>query len=88
MQIAQLGMNTDQYRQILMVENNVGNQFRPNAVQNVRNQIAQEEEAGIQSTQEEFNFMVATGACEETERANVKCTLENNLQQALTGYLE
>ncbi|GKC61854.1 gag-pol polyprotein, partial [Tanacetum coccineum] len=48
-------------------------------------QIAQEEEAGIQSTQEEFDFMAAAGACEETERANANCTLENNLQQASTS---
>nr|GFC69327.1 hypothetical protein [Tanacetum cinerariifolium] len=37
MQIAQPGMNMDQDRQMLMVEDNVGNQFRPNAVKNVRN---------------------------------------------------
>ncbi|GJY65268.1 hypothetical protein Tco_0467506 [Tanacetum coccineum] len=34
-QIAQLGMNIDQDRQILMVDDNVGNPFRENAVQNV-----------------------------------------------------
>nr|GEX52019.1 hypothetical protein [Tanacetum cinerariifolium] len=37
MQIAQPGMNMDQDRQMLMVEDNVGNQFRLDAVQNVRN---------------------------------------------------
>ncbi|GJS22933.1 hypothetical protein Tco_0451565 [Tanacetum coccineum] len=128
MQIAQPGMNMDQDRQMLMVEDNVGNQFRPNAMQNVRNQvvlnasqnpgvqnvgnqnalsvvleiayqhgmerkldaaylqkqmqIAQKEEAGIQLTSEEFDFMAAVGACKETKRANANCTLENNLQQA------
>ncbi|GJS90262.1 hypothetical protein Tco_0772898 [Tanacetum coccineum] len=41
MQIAQPGMNMDQDRQMLMVEDNVGNQFRPNAVQNVGNQVVQ-----------------------------------------------
>ncbi|GJZ01626.1 hypothetical protein Tco_0519587 [Tanacetum coccineum] len=52
--------------------------------------IAQKEEAGIQLTFEEFDFMVAAGACEETERVNANCTLENNLQQASTSgtYLE
>ncbi|GJW45380.1 retrotransposon protein, putative, unclassified [Tanacetum coccineum] len=45
-------------------------------------QIAQKEEAGIQLTSEEFDFMAAAGACEETERANANCSLENNLQQA------
>ncbi|GKD38744.1 hypothetical protein Tco_1258951 [Tanacetum coccineum] len=39
MQIAQPGMNMDQDRQMLMVEDNVGNQFRPNAMQNVRNRV-------------------------------------------------
>ncbi|GKC09288.1 hypothetical protein Tco_1000898, partial [Tanacetum coccineum] len=48
-------------------------------------QIAQKEEAGIQLTSEEFYFMVAAGSCEETERANTNCTLENNLQQASTS---
>nr|GEX88525.1 hypothetical protein [Tanacetum cinerariifolium] len=47
-------------------------------------QIAQKEEAGIQLTSEEFDFMAATGACEETERDNANYTLKNNLQQALT----
>ncbi|GJY20622.1 putative ribonuclease H-like domain-containing protein [Tanacetum coccineum] len=45
-------------------------------------QIAQKEEAGIQLTSEEFDFMAAVGACKETKRANANCTLENNLQQA------
>ncbi|GJW18372.1 hypothetical protein Tco_0025808, partial [Tanacetum coccineum] len=144
MQIAQPGMNIDQDRQMLMVENNVGNPFRSNAVQNVRNQvfqnvvqypgvqnvgnhnglsvdlgianqygignfvtaraeangngingnqircyncqgIAQKEEAGIQLTYEEFDFMAAAGACEEIERANTNYNLENNLQQASTS---
>nr|GEV79923.1 hypothetical protein [Tanacetum cinerariifolium] len=36
-QIAQSGMNIDQYRHMLMVDDNVGNQFRENAMQNHRN---------------------------------------------------
>nr|GEW79304.1 retrotransposon protein, putative, unclassified [Tanacetum cinerariifolium] len=48
-------------------------------------QNAQKEEACIQLTFEEFDFMAAAGACEETERANANCTLENNLQQASTS---
>ncbi|GKB56792.1 hypothetical protein Tco_0912978 [Tanacetum coccineum] len=48
-------------------------------------QIAQKEEARIQLTSEEFDFMAAIGACEETERVNENCTLENNLQQASTS---
>ncbi|GJT28940.1 hypothetical protein Tco_0909215 [Tanacetum coccineum] len=140
-QIAQPGMNIDQDRYMLMVEANVGNQFRSNAVQNVRNQvvinavqypgvqnvrnqnghsvypgitnhyrignivtawaegngkrdvaylqkqmqIAQNDEAGIQLTQEEFDFMADVGACEEIERVNANCTLKDNLQQASTS---
>ncbi|GKD00489.1 hypothetical protein Tco_1170763, partial [Tanacetum coccineum] len=45
-------------------------------------QIAQKEEAGIQLTFKEFDFMAT---CEETKRANANCTLENNLQQASTS---
>ncbi|GJX47122.1 hypothetical protein Tco_0272312 [Tanacetum coccineum] len=47
--------------------------------------IAQKEEAGIQSTQEESNFMATVGACEETKRENANCIVENNLQQASTS---
>nr|GEV58508.1 hypothetical protein [Tanacetum cinerariifolium] len=49
-------------------------------------QIAQpEEEAGIQSTQEEFGFMATADAYEETKRVKANCILENNLQQASTS---
>ncbi|GJY54940.1 retrovirus-related pol polyprotein from transposon TNT 1-94 [Tanacetum coccineum] len=162
-------MNMDQDRQMLMVEDNVGNQFRPNAVQNFRNQvvlnavqnpgvqnvgnqngisvdpgisnqysirdvvtawaegngngingnqircyncqgvdhhasnctikpgkrdaaylqkqmqIAQKEEAGIQLTQEEFDFMADAGAYEDIKKVNANCTLKDNLQQASTS---
>ncbi|GJY59149.1 integrase, catalytic region, zinc finger, CCHC-type containing protein [Tanacetum coccineum] len=139
-QIAQSGMNMDQDRQMLMVDNNAGNQFRQNAVQNVGHlygngngktalaegngngingnlircyncrgeghyasnctvklrkhdaaylqqqlQIAQKEEAWIQSTQEEFEFMAAADAYEEIERVKVNCTSEDTLQQASTS---
>nr|GFA50846.1 hypothetical protein [Tanacetum cinerariifolium]GFA50877.1 hypothetical protein [Tanacetum cinerariifolium] len=43
-----------------------------------------EEEAGIQSTQEEFKFMSYVDAHEETERVKVNCTSEDTLQQAST----
>nr|GEY36650.1 hypothetical protein [Tanacetum cinerariifolium] len=48
-------------------------------------QITQEEEAGIQSTKEEFEFMAAANAYEETERVKANYILENNLQQASTS---
>nr|GEV71591.1 hypothetical protein [Tanacetum cinerariifolium] len=43
-------MNMNQDKHMLMVEDNVGNQFRPNAVQNVRNQVVQKavQNPGIQ----------------------------------------
>ncbi|GJZ04463.1 xylulose kinase-1 [Tanacetum coccineum] len=169
MQIAQPGMNMDQDRHMLMVEDNVGNQFRPNAgqiagnqngynalqnvgnlvgqnaVQNLniqkianqnvsgnvvaaraegngngsienqircyncqrvghcvrncivrpmrrdaaylqtRQQIAQKEEAGIQLQPKEFDFMAASGACEEIKEVNANCTLMENLLQASTS---
>nr|GEW89576.1 hypothetical protein [Tanacetum cinerariifolium] len=125
-QIAQPGMNIDQDRQMLMVDDNDRNQFRPNAMQNVKNQVvlnasqnpgvqnigyqnrlnvvsetknqygngnvvtAQDEGNGngingIKSTQEEFEFMVAADAYEETERVKANSILVNNLQQASTS---
>nr|GEU86414.1 hypothetical protein [Tanacetum cinerariifolium] len=39
MQVAQPSMNMDQDRQMLMVEDIFGNKIRPNAMQNVRNQV-------------------------------------------------
>nr|GEZ93145.1 hypothetical protein [Tanacetum cinerariifolium] len=48
-------------------------------------QIAQKEEAGIQLTQEEFDFMADACACEEIERVNANCTLKDNLQEASTS---
>ncbi|GJU51751.1 integrase, catalytic region, zinc finger, CCHC-type containing protein [Tanacetum coccineum] len=168
-QIAQSGMNIDQDKQILIVDDNVGNQFKENAVQNVGHlvrqnaiqnqgtqnvgnqnglsvvprianqhgngnvvaaraegnsngingnpircyncqgedhyasnctvklrkqddaylqkqmQIAQKEEAGIQLTFEEFDLMVAAGACEETKKVTTNCNLQDNLQQASTS---
>ncbi|GJW54439.1 gag-pol polyprotein [Tanacetum coccineum] len=48
-------------------------------------QITQEEEAGIQSTQEECEFMAAADAYEETERVKVNYISEDTLQQASTS---
>nr|GEV88496.1 hypothetical protein [Tanacetum cinerariifolium] len=64
-------MNIDQDRHMLMVDDNIGNQFRQNAVQNVGHLVWQ-------------NAVQNQSACEETQRANANSTLENNLQQAST----
>ncbi|GKB78163.1 hypothetical protein Tco_0945058 [Tanacetum coccineum] len=40
---------------------------------------------GIQSTQEEFEFMTAADAHEETKRVKVNCTSKDTLQQASTS---
>nr|GEW04001.1 hypothetical protein [Tanacetum cinerariifolium] len=48
-------------------------------------QMAQEEKVGIQITQEEFEFMVATDVYEKTKRVKAKCILQNNLQQSSTS---
>ncbi|GJU01688.1 hypothetical protein Tco_1112026 [Tanacetum coccineum] len=45
-------------------------------------QIAQKEEAGIQLTSKEFDFMVCYSGLKETKIGKLECTLENNLQQA------
>nr|GEW96864.1 hypothetical protein [Tanacetum cinerariifolium] len=48
-------------------------------------QIAQEEEAGIHCTEEEFEFMAVADAYKETERVKINCTSEDTLQQASTS---
>nr|GEW59228.1 hypothetical protein [Tanacetum cinerariifolium] len=104
-------MDIDQDRQMLMIDDNVGNQFRQNAVQYVGHLVGQnavqnqaraegngngingntircynsQGEDYYASNCTEFDFMVAAGACEETERDNANCALENNLQQASTS---
>nr|GEW43668.1 hypothetical protein [Tanacetum cinerariifolium] len=40
---------------------------------------------GIQSTQEEFEFMAAADAYKEAERVKVNCTSEDTLQQVSTS---
>ncbi|GKB33328.1 hypothetical protein Tco_0872729, partial [Tanacetum coccineum] len=123
-------MNTSQDIKMQMVDDNVGNQVRHNAVQNDGNEVGQnavqnpgiqiveninglsgvleienqygngnvvtaltegngngiiEEEAGIQSAQEKFEFMTTADAHEEIERVKVNCTSEDTLQQASTS---
>nr|GEX12005.1 hypothetical protein [Tanacetum cinerariifolium] len=70
MQIAQSGMNMDQDRHMLMVDDNVGNQFKLNAVQNIGYFL------GLNAVQKQAP---AEG---NGNGINANCTLENNLQQA------
>ncbi|GJY55274.1 retrovirus-related pol polyprotein from transposon TNT 1-94 [Tanacetum coccineum] len=101
-QIAQSGMNIDQDRQILIVDDNAGNQFRNNAVQNHGNGnviAARAEGNGNRINGNPIRCYNCQGVdhyasnctvnsmvrCEETERSNANCTLENNLQQASTS---
>nr|GEZ96629.1 hypothetical protein [Tanacetum cinerariifolium] len=90
----------DHDRQMLMVVDNVGNQFRLNAGKarkidaaylQSQLQIAQKKEARIQLNFEEFDFIAAAGAYDEIEEVNANCTLKDNLQQASTSeerYIE
>nr|GEY53121.1 hypothetical protein [Tanacetum cinerariifolium] len=75
-------MNTSQDIKMQMVDDNVG--IQADKMQ-FRIWIAQEEEAGIQSTQEEFEVMTAADDHEETKRVKVNCTSEDTLQQVSTS---
>ncbi|GKC77860.1 hypothetical protein Tco_1128634, partial [Tanacetum coccineum] len=48
-------------------------------------QIAQKEEAGFQLNYEEFDFMAAAGAYDETEEVTANCTLKDNLHVEQSG---
>ncbi|GKE36785.1 hypothetical protein Tco_1460190, partial [Tanacetum coccineum] len=67
----------------LSVVSEIANQYGNGDV--VTAPITQEEEAGIQSTQEECEFMAAADAYEETERVKVNYISEDTLQQASTS---
>ncbi|GJW52869.1 hypothetical protein Tco_0096954 [Tanacetum coccineum] len=58
-----------------LVEGNVKSRKRDAAYLQQQLQIAQEEEAGIQSTQKEFEFMTTIDAYEETERVKLQAQL-------------
>nr|GEU86970.1 hypothetical protein [Tanacetum cinerariifolium] len=64
-----------------------GNGYNGNLIRcyNCRGEMAQKEEAGIKSTQEEIEFMAAADAYEDTERVKANCMLENKLRQASTS---
>nr|GEV00399.1 hypothetical protein [Tanacetum cinerariifolium] len=95
MQIAQPGMNIDQDRQMLMVEDNnrlsvdpgIANQY---GIGNVITARAEGNGNGINRNQisyEKFDFMAAACAYDEIEKVTVNCTLKDNLQQASTSVI-
>ncbi|GJZ30253.1 crossover junction endonuclease EME1B-like protein [Tanacetum coccineum] len=73
MQIAQPGMNMDQDRRMLMVEDNVENQFRANAMQNVGNQVVQDtvQSLGIQTVENQNGLSVVPGIANQLGNGNV-----------------
>ncbi|GJR53039.1 hypothetical protein Tco_1403560 [Tanacetum coccineum] len=90
-QIAQPGMNMGQDRQMLMVEDNEGNQNRLSVVQGIANQngngnvVAARAEGngnGNNETQIRCYNCQGVGAYKEIEEVNANCTLKDNLQQA------
>ncbi|GJU35263.1 hypothetical protein Tco_1183617, partial [Tanacetum coccineum] len=73
MQIAQPCMNMDQDRRMLMVEDNVENQFRANAMQNVGNQVVQDtvQSLGIQTIENHNGLSVVPGIANQLRNGNV-----------------
>ncbi|GJZ07462.1 retrovirus-related pol polyprotein from transposon TNT 1-94 [Tanacetum coccineum] len=61
---------------------NVGNHNGLSVVSKIANQYGN---GNVETAPAEGNGNGINGACEETERANANCTLENNLQQASTS---
>nr|GEV66046.1 reverse transcriptase domain-containing protein [Tanacetum cinerariifolium] len=82
--IRKVGMDGAITVEIRAKGNAIGNNGNQIGVTTTEDWIAQEEEARIQSTQEEFKFMATADAYEETERVKVNCTLEDTLQQSST----
>ncbi|GJS43889.1 retrovirus-related pol polyprotein from transposon TNT 1-94 [Tanacetum coccineum] len=76
MQIAQPGMNMDQDRQMLMVEDNVGNQFRLNAMQNVGNQVVlnASQNPGVQNVGNQIGLSVVSEIANQYGNGNVVTT--------------
>nr|GEW43247.1 hypothetical protein [Tanacetum cinerariifolium] len=98
-QIAQLGMNMGQDKQMQMVGGNanlnengnlVAARVEGNAAGHNGNQIRcyncrGKEEAGIQLQAEEFDLIATTADLDDTKEVNVNCILMANLQQASTS---
>ncbi|GJU20419.1 retrovirus-related pol polyprotein from transposon TNT 1-94 [Tanacetum coccineum] len=72
-QIAQSGMNIDQDRHMLMVDDNVGNQFRENAMQNVGYLVGQNavQNQGTQNVGNQNRLSVVPGIANQHGKGNV-----------------
>nr|GEV03345.1 hypothetical protein [Tanacetum cinerariifolium] len=72
-QIAQSGMNINQDRHMLMVDDNVENQFRPNAMQNVRNQVVLNvsQNPGVQNVGNQNGLCVVSETKNQYRNGNV-----------------
>ncbi|GKE61010.1 reverse transcriptase domain-containing protein [Tanacetum coccineum] len=72
-QIAQSGMNIDHDRQMLMVDDNVGNHFRENAVQNVGHLVGQNivQNQGTQNVGNQNGLSIVPGIANQHRNGNV-----------------
>nr|GEX61911.1 hypothetical protein [Tanacetum cinerariifolium] len=87
MQITQSGMYMDQDRQMLMVEDNVGNQFRPNAMHNVRNQVVLyvSQNPGVQNVGNQNGLNVVSENANHYGNGNVVTTLAKGNGNGING---
>ncbi|GJR99625.1 hypothetical protein Tco_0316134 [Tanacetum coccineum] len=87
MQIAQPGMNMDQDRHMLMVEDNVGNQFRPNAVQNVENQVVLNavQNPSVQNVRNQNRLSVDPGIAKQYGIGNVVTARAEGISNGING---
>nr|GEU54402.1 hypothetical protein [Tanacetum cinerariifolium] len=81
-QIAQPGMKSSQDIKMKMVDDNVGNRVRHDAVQYDRNEYGN---GNVETTPAEGNGNGINDAYKETDREKVNCTSEDTLQQASTS---
>nr|GEW48699.1 hypothetical protein [Tanacetum cinerariifolium] len=75
-QITQSGMNIDQYKHMLMVDDNVGNQFRHNAVQYVGHLVGQNavQNQSIQNVGNQNGLNVVPGIANQHGNENIVAT--------------
>ncbi|GKD71169.1 hypothetical protein Tco_1325259 [Tanacetum coccineum] len=90
-QIAQSGMNIDQDRHMLMVDDNVGNQFRENAMQNVGYLVGQNavQNQGTQNVGNQNRLSVVPGIANQHGKGNViAARAEVKLRKRDAAYLQ